>query len=247
MNTLKIKQMEKFEKTFWWHIGKKALVKDVMQRYFPQGASKILEIGSGAGEITKLLQDYGEVYANDISSEAINFCREKGIKNTLEGDINELDLTAFRESFDIVLALDVLEHIQEDTETMGKVMGLLKPGGKFFVNVPAYKFLWSAHDEALYHKRRYAAYEIRTKLREQNFEIVKQSYFVFFVFPGIAFFKVLSNFIGNDAYPQTSYILLPKRINNLFVKLLQLESKLLEHINLPFGTTITLVAKKPTD
>lgn len=239
--------MEKFERTYWWHVGKKNLVAGMLEKLFPEKRAKILEVGSGAGEITSILKDYGEVFANDISEEALAYCQKKGISNLVHGDFNEVDLSSHKGTFDIVLALDVLEHIQDDTLTMSKAYSLLKPGGVFLVNVPAYKFLWSSHDEALQHKRRYTSYEIRTKLTEQGFSIEKHSFFVFFVFPVVALFKFLSNFIGKDAYPKTSYIMLPDQLNSFMVRLLNLEAKLMEYSSLPFGTTINLIARKPEE
>jgi SAM-dependent methyltransferase len=244
MNVREIKKMKKFEQTYWWHIGKKNLVIDLARKYLTQPENKIMEIGSGAGEITHVLTQFGDVYANDISKEALDFCSSKGVKNVILGNINEIDLSSYSEEFDAIFALDVLEHIQDDVKTIKLVSQLLKEDGLFFINVPAFKFLWSSHDEALEHKRRYTSYEIITKLKENGFEILKSSHFVFFVFPVVAAFKFSSNFIGKNAYPKASYIRLPNILNSLMIGILNLESKLMKYINLPFGTTITIVAQK---
>lgn len=244
MDKDEMKRMQKFERTYWWHIGKRKYVKNFLTQYLEKKNYKIFEIGCGVGEITSVLEKHGTVYANDLSKVALEYCKNKGIKNIIHGDINKLDLEKYSGEFDLVIALDVLEHIQEDTKTIERAHKLLKPNGLFLTNVPAYKFLWSGHDEALRHKRRYTSYEIKKKLENQNFNIVKQSYFVFFVFTIIVVFKFLSNFIGKTAYPKSSYVILPNRINSLMVKLLELEIKLIKCVNLPFGTTITTIAKK---
>lgn len=236
--------MEKYEKTYWWHIGKKNLVREFIRKYKKDKELKILEIGCGAGEITEMLTEFGKVYANDVAKLAINKVQERGIKNTIHGDINSLDLKKYENKFDIVLSLDVLEHIKEDTKVMANTHKMLKGSGKFLITAPAYKFLWSMHDEALEHQRRYTDYELKTKLEDNGFRIIKQSHFVFFAFPVIALVKFLSNFFSKKAYPNTSYIELPGLLNDLMVKTLSVEIFLMKRFNLPFGTTIVVVAEK---
>ncbi len=127
---------------------------------------------------------------------------------------------------------------------MQRIIKLLKPGGIFLVAVPAYKFLWSSHDEALEHKRRYTSFEIITKLKDTGFGILKSSHFVFWSFFPIALVKFLSNFIGKNAYPKSSYIELPDSLNNFMIKVLKFETRMIDKLYLPLGTTIIVVAKK---
>lgn len=246
MQSAEYKKMADFEKSYWWHRGRLSLLDVLIKDYLNRSGEgiKILEIGCGTGEVTKFLSHYGTVTALDISPEAINFARERGIKDTILGDVNQIDLSPFRERFDLIVALDVLEHIQDDVETIRRVQQMLKSGGYFIVCVPAYKFLWSEHDEALHHKRRYHSFEIMKKLKDGGFKIVKKTYFVTFAFPVIAIYRILSNFIGRSAYPQTSYIYLPKVLNELMIKVLKIETFLTRLISLPFGSTITVVVKK---
>lgn len=244
MNAHEIERMEKFEKTYWWHVGKKHLVKYLVEKYTKAANLNILEIGCGAGEITQDLQKYGTVLGNDVSETALAACRSKGFQNLLYGDINQLDLSSYTKKFDLILALDVLEHIQNDMEAMQRIIKLLKPGGIFLVAVPAYKFLWSSHDEALEHKRRYTSFEIITKLKDTGFSILKNSHFVFWSFFPIALVKFLGNFLGRNAYPKSSYIELPDFLNNFMIKVLEFETRMIDKLYLPLGTTIVVVAKK---
>lgn len=244
MNDLTIEQMHKFEETFWWHVGKTNLVHTTINHHFKEFPITMLEIGCGSGSITKSLTKYGEVYGNDLSKKALEFCKSRGVANLIHGDITTLDMHQHENKFDLVLALDVLEHIQDDVAAIQTVHKLLKDDGMFLVNVPAYKFLWSSHDEALMHKRRYTTFEIARKLEDNGFKILHKSHFVFFAFFGIAPIKFLGNFFKKTAYPETSYVELPKSINNFMIKLLNFEAKLAQKLRLPLGTTITVVAKK---
>lgn len=245
MKQKEIEEMHNFEKTYWWHVGKKHLVLELVKKYKPNNSNmNILEIGCGTGEIAQSLNEFGKIYVNDISATALDYCKQKGIENVIEGDISIMNLTEYENYFDIVLALDVLEHIQDDEETIRKIYKLLKPNGLFIINVPAYKFLWSGHDEALQHKRRYTSYEITQKLKDAKFKIINKSHFVFFAFPVIATVKFLSNFLARRSLPRTSYIILPNKLNGFMINVLKMETKLLKNFDLPFGTTITVVAIK---
>jgi len=239
--------MAEFEKTFWWHKGKLFLVQNLLNLLNKSTNTKlnILEIGCGSGEITSYLSQKNNVMGIDIFAEALDYCREKGLTNLVEGDINQLDITKYYSTFDFILALDVLEHIQDDVETMHRAYSMLKPGGYFLVNVPAHKFLWSEHDEALHHKRRYHSLEITQKLKDCGFAIVKKSYFVTTAFFPIFFIRTWNTFFKKSAYPKTSYVPLPTYLNGLATKIMSLEAKLLCKFSLPLGTTLTVVAQKP--
>lgn len=246
MLTEEYKKMSDLESKYWWHVGKIFLLKTLIEKYFDADKKnlKILEIGSGTGEVSNFLSHYGEVTSLDMSPEAEAFSKEKGVSNFILADINEVDTSMFKDKFDLVLALDVLEHIQDDVKTMEIINGLLADDGHFFINVPAHKFLWSEHDEALHHKRRYHITEIKQKLLDTNYRIVKRSFFVSFAFPVIAIFRLWGNIFKRTTYPKTSYVMLPDSLNNFMIKVLEFEAGLLKSMNLFLGTTIVVVAKK---
>ena len=156
MKVSELKKMAEHENTYWWHKGKTYLIKTLVDKHFPIKKNlQILEIGCGTGGLTKNLVEYGNVTAFDISSDAVEYCKNAGLKNVFVMDIKDFDPKDYKRKFDLVLALDVLEHIQDDIDAMKKIKQVLKKDGLFFVNVPAHKFLWSEHDEALENKRRY--------------------------------------------------------------------------------------------
>lgn len=246
MQTDEYQKMADWEKSYWWHRGRLSLLESLIKAAFKekQTGLDILEIGCGTGEITQFLEKYGRVEALDVSPEALNYARERGVRNAILGDVNRIDLTGLTERFDLVVAFDVLEHIQDDVEAMKRAHLMLKKGGYLIVSVPAYKFLWSEHDEALHHKRRYHSFEIAKKLTDSGFRIAKKTHFVTTAFPAIALYRILSNFFGRSAYPQTSYISLPSILNRLMIEILRTEAILIRKINLPWGSTLTVIAQK---
>jgi len=237
--------MADMENAYWWHIGKNHLVNALIGHYYKdQNDLNILEIGCGAGNLTHGLQKYGNVKGFDISPSAIEFCRNKGLNDVHVQDVSQMDHTPYAGQFNLILALDVLEHIQDDLLVMSKVRDMLAPGGMFFINVPAHKFLWSEHDEALEHKRRYHSVELKKKLIDSGFEIVSKSYFVSITSPGIILYRFWNNIFGRSAYPKTSYVILPKFLNDIMVKTLELETRMLIKFGLPFGVTLNIIARK---
>lgn len=245
MNSTEIQKMAQMEKEYWWHIGKRHLVETLVEHLFEEPKDlTILELGCGTGGVTEVLTKYGDVTGLDVSHAAVEYCKTRGLNNVFVEDITSMDIEKYRDKFDLVLALDVLEHIQDDVKVMSKVREMLKEDGLFFINVPAHKFLWSEHDEALEHKRRYHRVELTKKLKDTGYEIVHNSYFVFLISPLIILYRTWGNLFGKSAYPKTSYVMLPQWMNTLFVKMLALESKLIKSARLPFGVTLNVLGKK---
>ncbi|MFW6143683.1 MAG: class I SAM-dependent methyltransferase [Patescibacteria group bacterium] len=244
MNSTEIKKLYKLENTYWWHIGRKSIVKTMIDKYCQKKSGiEILDIGCGTGQILQMLSQFGKAVGIDKDKKAIYFCQKRGLDTVKQGRAEQLP---FEENqFDLITVLDVLEHIKEDKKTLKEIVRVLKPKGKALITVPAAKYLWSSHDEALDHKRRYNRKEIKQKIeRTSNLKIKKLSYAVTFLFPAIYLFRKLQLLIGKEKLPQSSYVLLPKWLNSGFVAILKLESFLLKYVNLPFGATLIAVAEK---
>ena len=247
MNIKEYEKMASFERKYWWHQGRLHLMDELINAYAPKkDMYTILEVGCGTGENMSHLKKYGKVTGIDFSKEAIGFCKQRGVENVYLEDINNIQnekLLKMKGRFDIIFALDVLEHIQDDVGAMSKIREYLGPDGVFITAVPAHKFLWSEHDESLHHKRRYHSLELKRKLADAGFIVVKKSYFIFTFFPIIVLYRFWGNIFGKSAYPKTSYVILPDFINYLFYRLLKFEATLIKYFDLPVGVTIVAVAK----
>ena len=114
---------------------------------------KALDIGAACGGNTQVLRDNGwDAFALDYSETGPAICRRRGLP-AVQADATQLPIG--EDSLDLVVAFDVLEHIEDDAAVVREVRRVLRPGGKFVVAVPADPELWSAHDEAVLHCRRY--------------------------------------------------------------------------------------------
>src|SRR5207244_3071700 len=122
--------------------------------------------------------------------------------------------------------LDVLEHTDDDLHALREIHRVVKQNGLLLITVPAYGFLWSEHDEALKHRRRYTAHELRNKLVLTGYDVVRTSYFIstlFFPILALRFWQALRK---DSTRPKTSIYVLPSWINASLVGLLSLERKL---------------------
>jgi SAM-dependent methyltransferase len=238
------------ENAYWWFVARRDLVEEWLtdELATPDGAPvdeprKIFDIGCGTGANGRMLARFGDVYGTDMAQEALAFSRQRGLSRLARSRIESL---CFPENtFDIITALDVLEHVDDDLAGLGEVFRVCKPGGTLLVTVPAYGFLWSEHDEALHHRRRYTASELRNKLSVSGFDIERISYFISLLFLPVLALRFWQNLRKRSVRPQTGLIIPPPFVNQLLVWLLAFERLLVRFFNLPLGVSIICVARKP--
>lgn len=242
--------MYALESYYWWFVARRNLVTAIVKaeaekqsKNDPNTTPKIFDVGCGTGANLAAFKEYGQVFGIDMSTEAIQFCRQRGLHNL---SLSKIEALAYLpDSFDIITALDVLEHIDNDNQAIQELYRSCRPGGLLLITVPAYGFLWSEHDEALHHRRRYAGHELRNKLVLAGFEIERCSYFITLLFFPILCIRILQGIFKKSTHPQTSHIELSNTINSLLIGLLALEQYLFKYINLPFGVSIVCLARKP--
>ncbi len=217
--------LERIEESDFWSKAKAKLILGLVE------GSKVLDVGCGSGRLSKKLLDSGfSVVAIDTDWKAVEIAKKKGI-TAFVTDINEW---ATDEKFDCIVLGDVLEHIEDDKSALRKIRGMLKPNGCIVVNVPSYQFLFSKHDVALGHKRRYSDKELKTKLETSGFRIEYFRHWNLLAFPVTVYIKV-----SKKDYPheQVSNITV---LSRLLEKMLLLESK----VNYFVGISILCKARK---
>lgn len=244
MNAAEYKKMHEIEDRYWWFIGRRKLVKWLLREHNPNGKESVLfDLGCGTGSNVSTFAEEFKTLGSDLSPEALRFCRERNLEGLFSCSAEAIALRS--ESVDVVTALDVLEHIREDLPALREINRVLTPGGKLIVIVPAYGFLWSEHDEALHHYRRYVARELRAKLTASNFEIERSTYFITGLFFPILFFRLWQGLRRTSIEASVSYRMPPRWINRMLVWLLDVERFVLDHFNLPFGVSLIVVGRKP--
>ncbi len=242
MNNHELQKLNELEKYYWWHVGRSKILETFLEKMSLPKDAKILDVGCGTGETTKFLTSFGQVWGVDISCRALDFCRRQGLENLEQ--CGACNLPFEKHWADLVAMLDIVEHVEDDQLALKEAYRVLDKGGWLLVTVPALKYLWSDHDEALDHKRRYSKRELEEKIENAGFYIERLSYAVSFLALPIIVYRAVQKIFVQSAYPKTSYVILPMWLNTFFVFLLKIEAKLLKYVDLPFGVSLVCLARK---
>jgi SAM-dependent methyltransferase len=232
----------KREMTHWWDRVRRKIAVDLAKEYLKENkinSAKILDVGCGTGAFAKEFKNLGEYYGIDISPKAVDFCKKRGIKNVKEGSATDLNYS--ESEFDIVLALDVLEHLKNDQAAIREIRRVLKPGGIAIIFVPAFSFLWSSSDITSQHFRRYTLKDLKLKSKEEGFKIIRSSYFNTFLFPPILAVRMAVRYLhlpfGSEY--QRGYF-----VNKILYSIFFTESIFLRFFNFPLGVSAMIICKK---
>lgn len=240
MNPAAYLEMAETESKHWWFSGRRSILSAMIEKLDLPQNSKILEVGCGTGGNLQMLAKFGEVSALEMDETARAIASKKTNNRYDIRDGYCPDKIPFTEqNFDLICMFDVLEHIEQDTETLLAIKKLLKNNGRILITVPAYQWLYGAHDEFLHHKRRYTATQLRKKIAAAGLRPMKISYFNTILFPLAAIVRLKDKVHGNASASGTS--LPPALINNIFQKIFGFERFLLDRTDLPFGVSLLCI------
>lgn len=170
------------EESHWFFVARRNILGRLLDGLMSGTVQpRILDVGCGTGATTGFLEQFGEVTGIDPSATAIEYCRQQGRERLCLADGQNLPFAD--ESFDLVVALDLLEHLEQESEGLSEAWRVLKDGGHALLVVPAFGFLWSDFDRFSGHYRRYSKEELRRKIEEPGFEVTRLSYFNTLLFP----------------------------------------------------------------
>ena len=231
------------EQSHWWHIGRRRIlasfVADICSRVTDR-RPRILDVGCGTGANLLMLSQYGDAEGVDISEDALAFCRERGLNRVRQGAGEELPYDD--NTFDLITAFDVVEHMDDDLAGLREMYRVLRPGGHALLFVPTFMFLWGLQDDVSHHRRRYRLPELRRVLEQAGFEIERSTYAnIMFFFP-ILLMRKLMRLTGIKA--ETENNINVSALNAPLGALFGAERAILRHANLPFGVSGLCVAKK---
>jgi SAM-dependent methyltransferase len=234
------------EETHWWFRGRAHLILSLLRRLKVPPSAAILEAGCSAGPLMRRL--HGAGYTNitgiDLSEDAIRRCHAGGLTNTAVMDATNPRYAD--DSFDFLIASDVLEHIADEEAALRNWLRLLKPGGRLLVCVPAFMFLWSDHDAVNHHLRRYTSKSLRAALNRAGFAIDRAGYWNFSLFFPVAAVRLLQRALArSDGQKRGQLRPSASLVNAGLYTLLRVENQLvLNSCPFPFGVSTFAIASR---
>jgi len=235
-------QMAQLDSRHWWFTARRRILDGIIERIIkPPRDARILELGAGTGHNLAMLSRFGVVEASELDPVARELAGERLGRPVVEAALPDLSMFPAG-AYDLIALLDVLEHVPDDKGSLKAILGLLKPGGALLVTVPINPWMWTAHDVAHHHHRRYRKQEIRKLALDSGYEIDLLSPFNSLLFPPIAAVRLVGKITGkddsDDAMPSGP-------VNAILDSVFGLERALIGRVPMPFGVSLVAVLRRP--
>jgi SAM-dependent methyltransferase len=233
----------KVEADHWWFVGRRRLfANEIRQTGIPLECA-VLDVGTGTGSNLRLLRELGfrSVVGLDPSADAARYCNMKGLGPVEEGDVCK---TRFADaSFDLVLATDVLEHVEDDRQALAELHRVLRPGGWVLMTVPAFTSLWGLQDHVSHHFRRYHLPALLDLTKAAGFVPQRSYYFNYLLFIPIWVARQLMRLLRTKLESENQ--LNNRMINSILSGIFHFDIVTAPLIQPPFGVSAFVLAQKP--
>jgi SAM-dependent methyltransferase len=231
------------EETHWWFVGRRRLFRRELTRAGASPESRTLDVGTSTGSNLRLLRDlgYSRVTGLDVSLDAIRFCESKGFGTVRQGSICAIPFPD--ESFDVVLATDVIEHVEDDGLALAEISRVLAPAGRVLVTVPAFQSLWGLQDEVAHHKRRYRLRPLLDLVRRAGLEPRRVFHFNYLLFAPIWLARGVMRMARVDL--QSEAEVNTPALNALLRAIFAVDVWTAPIVRPSFGVSILVLAEKP--
>ena len=240
MEEWRYRELYELEDRHWWFRSRRRVVWALLRRAQLPPSPRILDAGCGTGRNLLEFGSLGEAEGVDFSGEAVEFCRRRGLERVQQAALEQLPFGDGR--FDVVIATDVIEHLDDDRRALAELRRVTAPGGRLVVTVPAYTWLWSRHDESLHHRRRYTAGRLSAQMASAGWTPRVETYFFTALLPGVAAVRAFRRGEGNGD-GESDLSLTSPRVGRLLELPSRGEAKLIERgVNLPAGVSVGMVA-----
>jgi len=240
------------EDQHWWFATRTWSLLNLLDAHVTRRDGDVLDIGCGAGNMIHHLSRYGRVKGIEVDPRPVAMAQARGY-DVRQGDATR-QIPFPDASFDLVSALDVIEHVDEDEAILREAYRVARPGAKLLITVPAFQWLWSYNDVLNGHQHRYTPGELRERVQRAGFRVTRLSFGFFLVFPMSAPLILLRNKLGQkkdlrshhvsqDEYQVEMEPVAPW-LNTLLRGVGRIEAALVKRFDLPIGTSLTLVGEK---
>ena len=239
MERVVYQQMAELDDRHWWYRARRRILAALVRREVqPPAGAKILEIGCGSGHNLSMLADFGHVDGLELDDEMRALSEKSLGRKIMRSPLPELGEVKDK-SYDLIGAFDVIEHIDDDHAALAAIATKLKPGGKFMMTVPAHPWMWTAHDVANHHKRRYSKRALRALIDGSPMRLEKIGYFNSLLFPLAVADRAAAKLRGKD---DGNVSLPPAPLNSALEAVFGAERYLVGRLPLPPGLSLFAVA-----
>jgi SAM-dependent methyltransferase len=230
------------ERFHWWFVGRRKLLKFLISSMPLPKDIPVIDIGCGVGSNLTLLKSLGfRIFGMDSEIYSLSLAKKNSSAIPLiNGDLMSLPFKT--NSIGLIVATDILEHLDEDTLAMKEIHRTLIPEGKVLLTVPAFRFLWGIQDMVGMHRRRYSKMEFVRRIEHEGLEVLRSSYFNFLLFFPILIGRRIIHLL--ELRIESENKINSPFINFLFTKIFSLEPHILRFFSFPFGVSIFCIAKK---
>jgi len=236
-------QLYAVEDSHWWFRGRRAVIWALLRHARLAQPARLLDAGCGTGRNVQEFAPLGEVVGIEPSPAAVEFCHRRGLANVQKATIERLPFDAA--SFDAAFVFDVLEHVDDDITALRELHRVAKPGAWLVATVPAYRWLWSQHDESHHHRRRYTRTQLTAHAVAAGWQPLFATYFNTILLPPIAAVRALHRF-GGRSPARTDYELTTGSLNRILGVPMQMEARAIARgVRLPAGVSIGMVCTTP--
>jgi SAM-dependent methyltransferase len=230
------------EDRHWWFRGRWAVIEALLARAALPAFPRILDAGCGTGGNLKRYAAIGKAEGVDPSEEAVRFCRERGFDSVRQAGLEDLPYES--DSFDLIAATDVLEHIAAEQEALRELRRVAAPNGVLLLTVPAYMWMWNEEDENLHHQRRYTKRRLRDAVERSGWEPQAATYFNALLLPPIALARRLRR-SGGSGSEQADLDRTPPALDGPLSLPMRAEARLIRRgVSLPAGVSVGIVCRK---
>lgn len=245
MNREEYRIMYGLEDIHWWCGGMRKIYFNLLNKFYKNSNKLIiLDTGCGTGNMLEHFKKYGSLIGMDISEEALYFCRLRGHKRLIGASVTSLPFVD--KSFDLIAALGVIcqLEVKDDLQALEEFYRVLRKEGRVILQVPAYNFLKSEHDKAVYTRYRYTKDEIKIKMEQIGFRVEKITYINTILFPLIALLRLMKRMTKPNNLPRSDLKPTSVLVNRALIFVLTMEANLLKFMDFPFGLSILCIARK---
>ena len=231
------------EHEHWWFVGRRKLFSRLIREMHVDPSAPVLDVGTSAGTNLRMLRDLGfdDVTGLDLSEDAIRFCLDKGLGTVKQGDVTAMPFAD--ESFALVIASDIIEHVDDDARALAEIARVLRPGGTVLITVPAFPSLWGFQDEVGHHKRRYRMEPLVSRIEAAGLTLSERFHFNYLLFGPIWLARQLMK-RWKHSYSSEGQINTPL-MNRIFSRVFDFDTMTASRISPPFGVSILAIARKP--